>query len=464
MQMNWRLLTVINAAIALVTVCAVIFGVRRSHTERSHGERPYTTVHSNSASDQRAKQTEQYQVEPIDDISKARVDDLGAVPAAELTQLMSRATPEQLAAMALKFNDAPTDARTFGGMGVFFQAWTELDPKAALIGAFQLNDVTLRKLAATTVVNSVSPSAAPELIAYIKEHPDKDLSDECKNGFLSPLIGSWSLLDPAAASKFVDQLGNTNQPFDYKARQDIAHAWGTLDPEAALEWAAKQKSNESVDAASLYNEVITGWCLNNLADASAYVKTHLDNPGAGYAASSVAEAMFTRDVDGATSWINGLPEGGVARNQAEDRIATLWAEKDSPAAAHWLATLPEKDQDNLAGTIARAWVDTNWSEASRWIATLTGDVRDDALAVATHRQGATEVDSLSLALSIKSDETRKYQTETLIREWSWKDARAAEAWVKNSQLSGEEQEGLLSVIADTQKNTEEATERVIIDH
>ncbi len=460
MQMNWRLLIAINAAIALITVVAVVFDI----STRSHRARTRTTVRSSAEQKQVGEREAKARIEALDDLSQARVDDLGAVPANELTQLMGHATPEQLAAMALKFNDAPTDARTFGGMGVFFQAWTELDPKAALIGAFRLNDVTMRKLAATTVVNSVSPSAAPELIAHITEHPDKDLLDECKNGFLSPLVRSWSLLDPAAASKFTDELGNTNSPLNYKARQDIAQNWGTLDPEAALEWVAKQKNNDSVDTASLYDDVITGWCLKNLAEASAYVKDHLDNPGAGDAASSVAETMFTRDVDGATGWIRGLPEGSPARNQAEDRIATLWAQKDPSATAHWLATLPEKEQNNLVGTIARTWVDANWSEASRWIETLTGDIRDNALSASLNREGATQVDSLSLALSIKRDETRRYQTENLIRQWTWNDARAAEAWVKNSSLSGEEQEQLLSVIAETEKNAEEAREPAIVDH
>ncbi len=129
--MNWRLLTAINAAIALVTVTAVIFDLTRSRGERSHATvRSNPTNEQKQATDREAKA----RIEALDDLSKARVDDLGAVPAAELTHLMDRATPEQLAALASKFNEAPTDARTLGGMGVFFQAWTELDPHAALIG------------------------------------------------------------------------------------------------------------------------------------------------------------------------------------------------------------------------------------------------------------------------------------------------------------------------------------------
>src|SRR5213595_511209 len=114
MQMNWRLLTAINAAIALITVTAVIFSVTRRQ-----GEHPRAAARSNSTSEQSQAELREAKdrVEALDDLSQARIDDLGAVPASELTHLMNRATPEQLAALALKFNDAPTDARTFGGMG-----------------------------------------------------------------------------------------------------------------------------------------------------------------------------------------------------------------------------------------------------------------------------------------------------------------------------------------------------------
>lgn len=463
MQMNWRLLTAINAAIALVTLSAVIFDVTRTRTKRPASRPRQTNVRSDSGNDQFDKQAARNRIESLDDISNARVDDLGAVQAAELTQLMNRATPEQLAAMALKFNDAPTDARTFGGMGVFFQAWTELDPKAALVGAFKLNDVALRKLAATAVVNSVSPSAAPELIAMLTEHPDKDLLSECKNGFLDPLIASWSTLDPEAASKFMDALGDTKSGLNSTARKNIAYNWGTLDPSAALEWVRKQGDKDYINSDPLYDDVVRGWCLANLPEASAYVRQHLDDTNAPDAVSSVAEAMFAHDPEDATSWIARLPEGSP-RNEAESTIASMWSQKDPTAASRWMGALSQKEQDNVVSVIVSNWVDTNWSEASGWIDTLTGDVRDTALSAAMNRQDATESDSLAIALRIGNDQMRNTRVENVVRNWAYNDPQAAETWVKSSALTPEEQTKLLSVISDTQNAATEATvERVITD-
>lgn len=462
--MNWRLVTIINAIIALITVGAVIFDVARSRTAGSPKKRLETTSQSNPANSQSnpanneaEERTDTVHIDSPDDLENTRVDDLGAVPAAELTEIMFRATPEQLAAMALKFNDAPTDARTFGGMGIFFQAWAQLDPSAALIGAFRINDVAMRELAARTVVNSVSPSAASELIEFLIKNPDKDLLKESKNEFLGTLVSTWSLVDPEAASNFIDGLGDTKNSLAYSSRGNIAYNWSTLDPSAALEWVAKQKGKDFVGP-DLYDSVIRGWCRKDISAASAYVAQHLDDPVTGQTAVSVVAAMFNQNVDEARNWISQMPAGDP-RNAAETTMASLWSAKDPSSAANWLATLPVKEQPNLVPAIASNWVETNWPEASRWIATLTGDVRDEALAAAAYREGATQADSLSLAVSIGKDETRNNVIESLIRNWAATDANAAALWVKGSPLSNEQRDHLRSLISEIQQTAE--AERVI---
>src|SRR5690348_3081626 len=108
MQMNWRLLTIVNAAIAVITVSAVIFGVSRTRTQRPRSARRQTAEAQAGPTEAKFEdQAARNRIEALADLSNARVDDLGAVPPAELTHLMDHATPEQLAALALKFNDAP---------------------------------------------------------------------------------------------------------------------------------------------------------------------------------------------------------------------------------------------------------------------------------------------------------------------------------------------------------------------
>ena len=461
MQMNWRFFTIVNAAIALITLVAVIYDVTRPRGEHPRSAARRKTVQSNPKSDQPQinDREAKARVEALADLSQARVDDLGSVPSAELAQLMNRATPEQLAALAAKFDDAPTDARTFGGMAVFFQDWSELDPNAALTGAFRVKDVAMRKLAATAVVNSVSPSDASQLVAYLTEHPDKELLDECKNDFLEPLVASWSLVDPEAASKFMDELGNTKSSLNSTARENIAYNWGTLEPSAALEWVKKQSDKDYVNHNLLYNKVVRGWCRANLKEAAAYVRQHLDDESAPSSASSVAEAMLTHDPDDATTWVGRLPEG-KARDEAESTVANSWSQKDPAAAARWMGALSEKEQGNVVGQIVSNWADTNWSEASRWIDTLSGDVHDSALSAAMNRQDSSESDSLALALKIGNDETRQSTITNTILNWSYNDPGAADAWVKSSPLSPEQKNQLFLVISEVRDAREGTTERV----
>jgi hypothetical protein len=286
--------------------------------------------------------------------------------------------------------------------------------------------------------------------------------DECKNDFLDPLVASWSLLDPEAASKFMDELGNTKSSLNSTARENIAYNWGTLDPSAALEWVGKQGDKEYINRNLLYNKVVRGWCRANLHEAAAYVRQHLDDESAPSSASSVAEAMLTHDPDDATTWVGRLPEG-KARDEAESSVANTWSQKDPAAASRWMGALSEKEQGNVVGQIVNNWADTNWSEASRWIDTLTGDVRDSALSAAMNRQDSSASDSLNLALKIGNNQTRQSAMNNAIQNWSFNDPDAAQAWVKTSPLTPEEQTELLSVISEIQNATTEATvERV--DH
>src|SRR6185503_8015493 len=121
---------------------------------------------------------------------------------------------------------------------------------------------------------------------------------------------------------------------------------------------------------------------------------HFNDPNVAQSASTVVRALFDQNnIDRATTWMSQMPSG-EARNQAETTIAYRWAAKDPSSAARWLATLPANEQTNGATAIARNWVESNWPDASRWIETLTGEVRDDAVVVATEREGATQAESL----------------------------------------------------------------------
>src|SRR5437870_12309263 len=101
--MNWRLLTTINAIIALVTVGAVLFDLTRPRIKQSSSKRQ-ETFQSNAANNQLEKPDDTNSIENVDVLENVLYDDLGVVPAVELTDLLRGANPEMFATLALKFN------------------------------------------------------------------------------------------------------------------------------------------------------------------------------------------------------------------------------------------------------------------------------------------------------------------------------------------------------------------------
>jgi hypothetical protein len=377
------------------------------------------------------------------DSTQMRVDKLASVPPSQLYQVLMRSSPEEIAALGLKFNDLPKNGKTIGATAIFFQAWAELDGKSALQGAFQIRDTGLRKMALSTVVHSASPGLAPELAAYLVEHPDKDLKDAFRDDLLPQAMESWSLIDPTAAAKFFDELPLVKKSA-YSTGTGIAYAWGTVDPYAALSWAERENMPE-VDSGSLMNAVIAGWCDVDVNAAGAFVKEHLDRSGSQLAAYSVAATLFDQDPKKAIDWLGDLP-WGEAKDEAESKLARFWAEKDPSAASRWVEELPSVERPAVAVSLASAWALSDWPAASTWIAGLNGESHNAAVqsAIQNIPAGIPPTEPLALALSITDKDQRFGAVMSVIQLWTAKDPEAAAAWVKNSSLTKEEKQLLLS--------------------
>jgi hypothetical protein len=437
--MNWRWPTFVNAAIAFVTVSAVCFDVFRAP---HRGATARQTTMTESAKSHRSR-AYHFTESAMGDISDARVDDFASVPPSEFYEVLLRATPAEIAALALKFNELPNNGHTVGALGMFFQAWAELDGPSALEGAFRIKNVGLRRMAADTVLHSASPAASPELAAFLKARPDKDLMAFCKNQFLDTVLDRWATIDPVGAAKFLEDIGDTKNPLVFSASQNIAFTWGSLDPVSALTWIEKQ---DSQDPGSLLNSVISGWSKNDAAAAGAYIIQHLDGPGASEAVSSVASAMLDQDPQSATSWLNNIPPG-EARMNAERRLAAEWAQKDPLAAAQWAENLSKDESSAAVNTIAGVWTANNWTETRTWLATLSGDFRDAAItgAIGDYQTDIPPTESLPLALSMIDKEGRIAIVRNIIRQWAGNEPQLAESWIRNSTLSREEKQELLSL-------------------
>jgi len=378
-----------------------------------------------------------------------RVESFASVAPAEYYEILLRATPEQIATIALQFNDLPTNSRTGGALGMFFQAWAELDGKAALDGAFQIKDLAFRRSAINSVLHSMSASVAPEAALFLKEHLDPELSAEAQADFFDTVFSRWAEVDPPSAARFFEDLGPTKDIVAVNARRNIAWAWGTIDPAGALTWIENQKLPPYSE--SLFDSVLTGWSRSDPAGAMTYVAQHLDTPGATEAVTSVALEAFNRDPKVAANWLHQLPSG-EARTEAERTIARVWAEKDPISASRWAEQTDINNDIGALFTVAQMWAARDWDTTRKWLDGLAGEVRDVAVAGAVTYADVPASESLPLAMSINNSQARLHTVHDIVETWASRDRDAAATWVIGSGLSSEEKQELLASDIFSQRN------------
>jgi hypothetical protein len=451
--MNWRVATIINSAIALITLAAVGFDVHhRSKNKRTTNEdvaSADTKARRGSSGRARERSTR--------DLTDLRIDKFDSVPPSEFYELFLGASAEEMTTLAKKFNDLPVNTRSAGCVGMFFQAWAELDGKSALLGAFQIKDIALRAQALDAVTHSVSPAAAGDLAPILQDYRGGELTEAKRNDCLQAIIERWSGSDPSGAARFVDALDDANQSLISSAGRTIALSWGTLDARAGLAWIDKPRYAEQSE--EFFFQLINGWGRTDMNAAAAYLAQHLDRPGAVKISRVMSVFMFQHDEARALSWLRTLANG-EAKTAAQQSLATAWSRTDPLSAAHWAESLPLEDQKTAVTEVATRWADQDWDQTVSWISTLTGESRDLAISGATSNYSAAEPNKmLELAMRMTSKEQCLEAVEGIVTQWAWKNREVAAAWVGNSHLSKNEKERLLSLEAfQTENATEESAQ------
>lgn len=423
-----------------MTLIAVAFDLSRERRQER-----VANLDSATSSAQAETRRKNRLLAPGDDITQMRVDDLAVVPPAELYDVLMRCSPEEIAKIALKFNDLPNNSYFSGAALMFFQAWAELDPVHALEGAFRVKEIAVKRGALNTVLGSASPGAAPQLVAALMENQDKDLTADVKGDFLTGLLERWAWVDPSAAAKYLDDLDDSKVSLVPGADTKIAVAWGSLDPRAALAWIDQPYRPGRAVGGALLAPVLDGWFSRDPGAAKAYITEHMDTIASAEAASSIARLLFEKDPEAAAGFLTGLPSGD-ARAKVESNFGFEWASKDPVAASHWLEGLPHDDQMASVEGVVGVWSARDWDAAFKWLTDLKGDVRDIAIAAAVTRAppDVSPYEYLPLALSIKDSQARAEVTVAVIAQWAQSDPDAAVAWVKSSGLSKDEKQEILA--------------------
>lgn len=438
--MNWRLITSINAAIALITLTLVVVDLRAHLDKRS--AQSLITESENARSAETIASRHRHR--ELDDITQMRVDQIGSVSPSELYQILEHATPEQITILARKFDDLSYNAPTHAAAGIFFQAWAELDSRNALKSAVHLKQPRFKFAATDTIVHSVSPWDCPDLVKYFKENADQEMSPGWRDSFLSALIGRWAEIDAPAAAKVLDNFPVEARRLMGSAAKQIAFNWATLDPSSAVAWATQQQQLRVEGADTFLTSAVEGWCEGDIDAGSEYIASHSDQPNVSNGLAVAMMLLFDQSPDKAASWVGSIssPE---AKAEATRQLAVRWADKDPLAAARWFSDLADTDQSMSVGGLAATWAELDFKGVSKWIGGLQGDIRDMAIQAAIgNARNASPAESLGLASSMESGEQRTGVIESIVVRWANSEPQAARAWIQSSSLSNEEKEKLFA--------------------
>ncbi len=310
---------------------------------------------------------------------------------------------------------------------------------------------------------------------------DRDREEAC-----IAIAKGWALVDPAAASQWVQNLPDSHQRllalqaiYSSWAASDVTSAcaaaglvsdpdlrsklyteigsrWAKSDAGAALAWMQSLPSDESIQA---FRSVLLH--LSQSAPAEAMNRAlALQTQGASETVSFLLQQWSARDATGAAQWLKTLPAGPrrdaaladllpawaaadpkaaasevLAAANAESRVEMLnvvaasWAKKDPAAAMTWALKSQDADVMNagVIQSIITQWTARGTDAVASWLDTLPqSGFRDDAIAAFARNIGGEHPQTaLAWANTITESTRRSEVLQGIALRWLEEDESAA---------------------------------------
>lgn len=191
------------------------------------------------------------------------------------------------------------------------------------------------------------------------------------------LLRRWATENPPAAARWAQTL----PPGEGRAEalEQVALAWAANDLAAAWEWGRQLAADDARDRA------VMSLAYETVPTDPSFVLGSLDLLPGGVERQRLVEHSLAvwaeTDPDAALAWIRQMPE--ASRQSAYAQVATTAAEKDSLAAADFVARDMEPGliQQRAAAAVAQRWAQKDLPAALAWVGLFPDDpFKDNALA------------------------------------------------------------------------------------
>jgi hypothetical protein len=304
---------------------------------------------------------------------QVKLGDITSVPLQELTDVLAKKKPTDIAALARELDGGSGDRNT-AKITALFKAWAAIDPKSAAQTAVTLRNSSIRNAAVSATVESVAPVSAGA-VADVLLHAADDASFP-RGVFLSKSLIKWSQADPAAAA---DILISPEAESAWKSANDgrppvvvVTETFGTIgrnfassNPGAALQWAQNIQDPDRAEFA-LHGTVQAWWETDQNA-AETYVLSHVSEPSGAEMATTIARSLAAEDSDKARQWVDQI-QNPEARMHAQCGIVLGLAPTNPAAAVNMAASLPSSEDQQAAFFVAmRQWLKKDSGAAQTWV-------------------------------------------------------------------------------------------------
>ena len=277
----------------------------------------------------------------------------------------------------------------------------------------------------------------------------------------------WAQHDPEGAYRWARRDWGASS---WNVLAAIFRVWAIEDPRAAIDQAAAIRFEVQRDAA--VGGALSGWEASGKPGLLHYLSTIEDDVKRQQHAALIGQRrVATLGSEAALEWARGI-ENPVMRNLMSTRVASAVASRHPETAAKWVEDRVTAGSDLPSGhprRVGTRWVRTDPDAAFSWLQGLpAGKDRDDGVMEtfrdwyrnepADARAWATEVDrerwaepalsvyakflsgedpegALAIAMGFSDQPLRDRIVTVIARNWLERDWDAADAWIKQADLS-----------------------------
>ncbi len=347
---------------------------------------------------------------------------------------------------------------------VLSEEWAKSDPRALVEAAVaSKDDKTLHKYlwAIWDDVMSNAPEVGIEASGRLGVR-----------GYVSGMrnVSNWASEDPRAAAESIFN-NMTDTPAGATAITEVGKAWGTTDPEAALQYAASRRSSfrDSLYGASLMESVMITWAKSDPEAAASYAAAETDPTlrallGQGLAAGlaktdhqaaliwadenlqsssrvraigNVIKTMAKSDIGAASELVSGMDPGG-AMNQAVWQLMDVWIRQhgaENKTMLDWVESLSDVEAREKA-VRGLEWGASN--DSRDWLIDFVGGshghLATEAMVQRAAMQRARQDPTSAVAWAQALPQDRSgIALKSVLAAWSNFASRDAAAWISENQ-------------------------------